>query len=155
MTTVMFRIQGHTLPGIRCVGLPGIAKPVYEGVHVGVQRQREVVDLIPGDAAEASWAFPIDVVPGRSGGLDFRGPWVHGKPGERFLYLSWGEVDALGHFCGFRRAKLWLTTIGEERLQAALDSGAAIEGRLPLTDKRGGPICAAIRPPLIEWSLAT
>jgi hypothetical protein len=150
---ITFRIRGHDLPGIRCVGLPGIAKPVYEGVHVGVQRQKEVVERIPGDAAEACWTFPIDVVPGRTGGLDFKGPWVHGKPGERFLYLNWGEVDALGRFLGFRRAKLWLTTIGEEQLQQALDTGAVIEGRLPLTDQKGGPICASVRPPVIEWSL--
>jgi hypothetical protein len=152
---ITFRIQGHTLPGRRCVGLPGIAKPVYEGVHVGVQRQKEVVELVPGDAAEASWTFPIDVVPGRTGGLDFRGLWVHGKAGERFLYLSWGEVDDLGHFFGFRRAKLWLTTIGEEMLQEALASEAAIEGRLPLTDGKGGPICASVRPPVISWSLVS
>ena len=28
--------------------------------------------------------------------LDFRGPYVQGKRGERFLYLSWGCVDASG-----------------------------------------------------------
>jgi hypothetical protein len=152
---ITVRIRGHDLPGIRCAGLPGIAKPVYEGVHVGVQRQKDVVEMVPGDAPEASWTLPIDVVPGRTGGLDFKGPWVHGKPGERFLYLSWGEVDDLGHFFGFRRAKLWLTTIGEERLQRALDTGAVIEGRLPLTDTKGGPICASVRPPVIEWSLVS
>ncbi len=155
MSAVTVRIRGHTLPGRRCVGLPGIAKPVYEGVHIGMQRQKAVVDLVPGDATEASWTFPIEVVPGRSGGLDFRGPWVHGKPGERFLYLSWGEVPAVDQFLMFRRAKLWLTTISEELLQEALNTGATIEGRLPLTDSKGGPICASVRPPVIAWSLAT
>ena len=143
------------MPGRRCVGLPGIAKPVYEGVHVGVQRQKAVVDLVRGDATEASWTFPIEVVPGRSGSLDFRGPWVHGKPGERFLYLSWGEVPAAGRFDMFRRAKLWLTTIGEDLLQEALNTGATVEGRLPLTDRKGAPICASVRPPVIAWSLTT
>jgi hypothetical protein len=153
MSIVTIRIRGHDLPGLRCQGLPGIAKPVYEGIHVGVQRQRMVVDLVPGDAAEAVWELAVDVVPGRSGGLDFRGPYVHGKPGERFLYLSWGEVDADGGFAMFRRAKLWLGTMGDELLQKAIASGSVVEGRLPLTDGRGGPLCASVRPPTIAWSL--
>jgi hypothetical protein len=155
MSTITVRIRGHDLPGARCVGLPGIAKPVYEAVHVGVQRKREVVDLVPGDAVEARWDLQIDVVPGRDGGLDFRGPWVQGKPGERFVYLSWGEVAAGGHFEMFRRAKIWLGTIGEERLQQAIASGAIVEGRLPLIDRQGGPLCASVRPPTITWSLTT
>ena len=36
-------------------------------------------------------------------------------------------------------------------LDAALGSGALI-GRLGLTDAAGNPLCAAVRPPLIEWS---
>jgi hypothetical protein len=75
-----------TFPGGRCVGLPGIAKPCYEAIYVGVQRKRDVVDLVPGDAPEACWDLQIEVAPGRDGSLDFRGPWVHWKPGERFLY---------------------------------------------------------------------
>ena len=153
MSSVTIRIRGHDLPGARCAGLPGIAKPVYEAVHVGVQRKREVVDLVSGDAPEACWDLQIEVVPGRDGGLDFRGPWVQGKPGERFVYLSWGEVGAGGAFWGFRRAKLWLGTIGEERLQQAIEANAIVEGRLPLTDGRGGPLCASVRPPTIAWSL--
>jgi hypothetical protein len=154
MATVTIRIRGHTLPGSRCVGLPGIAKPVYEAVHVGVQRRKEVVDLVSGDAAEACWDLEIEVGPGRDGTLDFRGPWVHGKPGERFLYLSWGELlGANRFFHGFRRAKLWLGTIGEERLRRAIETGAVVEGRLGLTDGKGGPLCASVRPPVIQWSV--
>ena len=153
MTVLTIRIRGHDLPGIRCVGLPGIAKPAYEAVHVGVQRKREVVGLVPGDAAEACWDLQIEVIPGRDGGLDFRGPWVHGKPGERFLYLIWGEIGADGELSMFRRAKLWPGTIGEELLTQAIESSAIIEGRLGLTDSRGGPLCASARPPTIQWSV--
>jgi hypothetical protein len=35
-------------------------------------------------------------------------PFVQGRPGARFVYLSWGGVGADGHRAMFRRAKLML-----------------------------------------------
>jgi hypothetical protein len=153
VSSLTVRIRGYDLPGLRCAGLPNDSRPARESVHVGIQRHREVVELFPGNATEAVWDVPIDVGPGRDGGTDFRGPHVQGKPGERFLYLSWGEVATDGQFAMFRRAKLWLGTIGEALLQEAAAKTAIVEGRLPLTDRRGGPLCASVRPPLIEWSV--
>jgi hypothetical protein len=153
MTSLTLRIRGYDLPGLCCVGRPNDARPARESVHVGIQRRREVVDLVPGDAVEATWEISIDVDPGRDGGTDFRGPHVQGKPGERFVYLSWGEVAADGQFAMFRRAKLWLGDIDEALLREAVAQSVVIEGRLPLTDRRGGPLCASVRPPLIHWYL--
>jgi hypothetical protein len=85
-------------------------------------------------------------------GLDLRGPAVHGRRGERFLYLTWGDVGPDGAFAMFRRAKLMVADI-EPRLLA--DAAAAEEGGLRadlgLTDERGGPLCARVRPPTITW----
>jgi hypothetical protein len=134
--------------------LPGSARPVYDNVHVGVQRKHDVVSLVRGDAAAARWDLDVALVADKRGGLDFRGPWVQGKLGDRFIYLSWGECDALGHFLSFRRAKLMLAAIDEEVVQAAFSTGQPVEGRLPLTDAQGGPLCAAVRPPTIRWALA-
>jgi len=40
-----------------------------------------------------------------------------------------------------------------------LDEGAGergtLVGRLTLTDPKGNPLCASVRPPLIAWSAAT
>lgn len=152
MSSLTIRISGHSLPGVRCVGLPGIAKPVYEGIHVGVQHRQEVVQLVSGDAAAACWDLDVDVVPGLDGKPDFRGPWVHGKPGDRFVYLSWGELGADGAFSSFRRAKIMLMAIDEALVHEAVSTGTILEGRLPLTDAKGGPLCAAVRPPVIRWS---
>ena len=44
-------------------------------------------------------------------GPDFRGPAVQGKRGERFLYLTWGDVGPDGEFEMFRRAKLMLDRV--------------------------------------------
>jgi hypothetical protein len=34
-----------------------------------------------------------------------------------------------------------------------VDSGLLV-GRVGLTDQKGHPLCASVRPPLIEWSAA-
>jgi Family of unknown function (DUF5990) len=128
---------------IRIVGtnLPGPAT-----VHVGIQRKKEVVDVVPADSREAVFEFDVDVRPGRDGAPDFFGPFVHGGPGKRFLYLSWGTVGDAGSFEMFRRAKLWLAHMGEQT--AAADE---VEGRLELTDSAGGPLCGGLEPGVVEW----
>jgi Family of unknown function (DUF5990) len=62
-------------------------------------------------------------------------------------------VDASGAFTLFRRAKLMLDAIGPDVLDAAVQSGRLI-ARLGLTDAKGHPLCAHVRPPLIDWSAA-
>jgi hypothetical protein len=84
-------------------------------------------------------------------GVDLNGPYIEGPPGGRFIYLCWGTVDDEKSFTLFRRAKLWLDAIPPAVINSALDVGLLV-GRLGLTDRKGNPLCAAVRPPLIEWS---
>jgi hypothetical protein len=53
----------------------------------------------------------------------------------------------------FRRAKLWLNTVPEDVMADALRSGTLV-GRLGLTDAKGNPLCASVRPPVITWAAA-
>jgi Family of unknown function (DUF5990) len=148
------RIVGTDLPGRRCAD-PRPDGLVYENVHVGVQRRQEVIDLVPGDAPNAEWNRTLE--PSfRDGEPDFRGPFAQGRRGDRFLYLSWGSVNAGGHFEMFRRAKLMLDAVTPELVQAADRLGHRLLATLGLTDARDGmPRCAAVRPPLISWSVGT
>jgi hypothetical protein len=79
------------------------------------------------------------------------GPYVEGRPGGRFVYLSWGAVSDGGAFAMFRRAKLMLDAVPPDVLAAAVERGSLV-GRLGLTDAKGNPLCAAVRPPLIAWA---
>lgn len=115
---------------IRGTELPGLTCGPYTPVHVGLQVRREPVDLVAADATSAQWVTDVDVVDG-----DFRGPAVHGKRGERFVYLTWGTVQD-GRFEMFRRAKLMLGGLptGRDRVEVVVR----------LTDGRGMPLCARI-----------
>jgi Family of unknown function (DUF5990) len=146
-TTIDLRIVGRRLPGLRW--------SCYDSVHVGVQRQRqgEIAGLVPGDAAEAVFDLPAEVVTDEAG-VDFRGPFVQGRRGERFIYLSWGEVGPDGAFAMFRRAKLHLSALTEREVTQAAHAGSRIEAVLDLTDEHGGPVCAAVRPPRVQWRVS-
>ncbi|GAB3964371.1 hypothetical protein GCM10029978_024700 [Actinoallomurus acanthiterrae] len=148
---MLIRIEASRLPGRECGQAPGF--PGYRDIHVGVQRRdrpAELLDLHPGDAPSAAWELEVTATAAEAG-WDLRGPYVQGRPGGRFVYLSWGSVNDGGRFAMFRRAKLWFDAIGPDVLEAAVRGGLLV-GRLGLTDARGHPLCASVRPPLIEWS---
>ena len=145
------RIVGTDLPGRSCA--PSDAPERYGNVHVAVQRGREPFEPFPGDAPEAAWQFDLTTRPGPDGGIDVGGPFAQGRRGERFMYLTWGAVDGLGHFTMFRRAKLMLGDIDPEMLVAAIRDDGVLVASLSLTDQRGGARCARVRPPGISWRL--
>jgi hypothetical protein len=149
---VLVRIEGRDLPGRTCG--PGPDYPDgHHNVHVAVQRRAkpaELLDLTPADVLEVAWSLECTVDEGPDG-FDIKGPYVQGPAGARFIYLSWGEVDTAGTFTMFRRAKLWLDGVPPDVVKRAVSTGVLV-GRLGLTDEAGHPRCAAVRPPLIEWS---
>jgi hypothetical protein len=149
---VQIRIEGRDLPGSTCDPSPDMPGG-YVGVHVGVQRRGrrdELLNVVRGDADMAGWV--VECTPSvTDAGIDLRGPYVQGPPGERFIYLNWGTIDSAGQFNMFRRAKLLFSAIPPEVLAAAVASGMLV-GRLGLTDPTGNPLCASVRPPRIDWS---
>ncbi|MDT3438244.1 DUF5990 family protein [Pseudofrankia sp. BMG5.37] len=153
---MLIRVEGSDLPGRACAGAPGF--PGYADIHVAVQRRgrpAELLGLVPGDAAAAVWTLECTATATATatpGGIDLRGQHIQGRPGERFIYLSWGVVDpAEGGFAMFRRAKLWLNAVPTEILAEAVAWGLLV-GRLGLTDPKGHPLCASVRPPVITWT---
>jgi hypothetical protein len=145
---VQLRIIGTDLHGRDCPS--GHNFPGYSNVHIGMQTKRrppELLNLQPGDATTVTWTIDCEV-----NGPDVRGPYIQGRPGDRFIYLNWGSVDGDGRMDMFRRAKLMLDGVPDSVLAKAAKSGVLV-GRLGLTDVKGQPLCAAVRPPMIEWSV--
>jgi hypothetical protein len=126
-------IHGHKLPGRECGR--------YRDVHVGLQVGSRPDGLVPGDAATARWETEVRVI-AQDDGRDFGGPAVHGRRGERFLYLTWGEFDGRD-FAMFRRAKLMLADVPDaDEVVADVD----------LTDDSGMPCCARLHDPVVRWT---
>lgn len=142
------RIEGSDLPGCRG-GMQALALR-RNNVQVGVQRGAEVVDRFPADAESVMWEFEV-ASREIDGLLDVGGPYVHGRPGGRFLYLCWGAVNG-DEFAMFRRIKLMFGDVPTQLLRAAHDSDGILVGRLGLTDGMGEPRAARVRPPEIVWN---
>jgi hypothetical protein len=140
-------ISGHNLPGRSFCSADG--SPMTN-VHVGIQERRDPVELVPADAADARWIVSVDVIE-RDDSFDFRGPTVQGSRGERFIYLTWGDVDRSGGFDMFRRAKLMLNRIDPAIVRSALETNQLV-ATVDLTGNDGGPRCARVDPPAIQWS---
>jgi hypothetical protein len=149
---VLIRIEAVALPGRSCGPGPDFPDG-HRNIHVAVQGrkgQADLVGLVPADIDSVVWELEAQVVSAASE-VDLRGPQIHGSPGKRFIYITWGIVSRADEFRMFRRAKLWLDGVPPEVTVAACDNGFLV-GRLGLTDDKGWPLCAAVRPPRIEWT---
>jgi hypothetical protein len=150
---VLIRIEARDLPGRSCGPSPERPRG-HHGIEVGVQRKNrpgELMGQVRADVESVIWE--LEATPVSSEVADYRGPYISGPPGGRFIYLSWGVVERLGSFEMFRRAKIMFDGIPTEVMAAAQVAGVLV-GRLGLTDPKGNPTCAAVRPPLIEWTSA-
>lgn len=127
-------IEGRNLPGRDCGG--------HREVHIGLQVRREPTELRPADAQRVRWETEVEVTE-HLGRPDFRGPAVQGKRGERFVYLTWGEVID-GRFAMFRRAKLMLADLPDP-------AAHQVTARIDLTDECGLPRCARLGPAALTW----
>ncbi|MGW0498841.1 DUF5990 family protein [Streptomyces sp. NPDC003007] len=149
------RIDAVDLPGLTRPAPAEGAAPTHGDLHVAVQRRdrpAELLDPQPGDASSATWTLECTTSTSPAG-TEIRGPYVQDRLGRRFIYLSWGTVDASGVFTMFRRAKLMLDVIPADVLAAAAREGLLV-GHLGLTDAQGGPLCARVEPPHITWTAA-
>lgn len=133
------RLRLHDLP------------PPVPGLEVfgAVQIRRDVEQITPlGDGPmELTAEFEIVASAAADDGVDFRGPYVQGKRGDRFVYVSWGLADDPDDFGMYRRAKVILDEIPTALLDGS-DLVASIQG----TSADGGPVCARVRPESVAWT---
>jgi hypothetical protein len=134
---------------VRLVDLPPSQCGEYQQVQPGIQHKKEVK---PGARQpDGSIRFTCEVRVERNvktGALNFLGPYVFGKPEERFLYISWSGVKN-GSREMFRRMKIQLQSITASQLTEVLGQpDAYLEVAVSGRAKDGGPACATV--PLME-----
>lgn len=103
-----------------------------ETLSVGLQSGRDGV--VRGDRVGTGFTFEavVGVKEGPHGAPDFTGPLVHGRRGDRFLYVTWGTPTAPGGHEMFRRLKLHLTPVTRKDWSAPGVSWEQIHAGRPL-----------------------
>lgn len=134
------RIVGVDLPGQR-----------FEPLQLAVQRGREFEGLVPSDVDRAVFEFEVTLAGDDPD--DVRGPYAQGRKGDRFFYLSWVTPDGHGDWKIVRRAKIRPSRVPEQIWSAAVAGDGVLEATLPLTDARGGPLCASVDE-VCRWRVA-
>jgi len=132
------------------VAISVIAMPSARRLVVGVQRNQDVEQMSKTSGETVDFSILIDLID-TPDGIDFRGPYVHGRKGERFLYVCWGSIESDGEFQRIARTKLMLGDVETELLDSA-KSGSTLEATVVATDDRGQLRTGRVRPPAVTWT---
>jgi hypothetical protein len=155
----------HVIIQLNCTDLPGVEFEGRTKVRLGIQRGQEVIEDVLANARSVTFNCDMRVEKNaKTGKPNFLGPYAHGTPEERFIYLSWGEKrgEKRGekggekegqHWHMFRRAKVHLKHLDWKTVEKALSTGQPIEAVIKMTDKKGGPLCASVKDEYIKWQV--
>ena len=139
-------IEGHDLPGAEFVSNANRC-----ATCTSLSRSARSPSAWSAATLSARWEIDVRAIVADGGVVDPPGPAVHGKKGERFVYLTWGDVGRGDSFAMFRRAKLMIADIDPEMLAGVARDDGVLVASLSLTDERGCPRCARVKPPVVRW----
>jgi hypothetical protein len=165
--TMTVVIEGTELPGLTCQPEPD--GTVHRNIHVALATTAKGIaegqpwlavplkpglaaDPFPGDAKQTRWEVTVTVRGSAGDGYDFTGPSVGGDRTDRHLGLVWGDVPGDGTLQLFRGAMLRLVDVPPGLITSAVRPGHRLVARVRLTDDRGNPVCARLRPSHLTWS---
>ncbi|MGC4102201.1 DUF5990 family protein [Ferruginibacter sp.] len=98
--------------------------------------------------------FTITAKTGKDKTLDFAGPIVQGKAGERFVYIDIGTYAGQENAAWARRLKIPLSGITDAMIKKlATDNSLQLQTKVPGVGKDGGPNCATVKP-FAGWQLS-
>ena len=90
--------------------------------------------------------------PAGSATLDFSGPFVQGKKGERFFYIDIGTYAGQTESQWGRRLKIPLHPMPSRTVEQAMKTDGMLETSIAGTGKDGGPSCATPKD-FLGWDL--
>ena len=118
------------------------------GVDFGLQKGRgsiyETVQTQRSSGQDLRFEFSAELR-GTGAAPDFRGPFVHGPAGARFVYIDIGSCAGQTNTHFSRRLKVPLKGITAELIRGASAPGAVLEARVPGTGRDGTPACASVK----------
>jgi hypothetical protein len=119
------------------------------GVDYGLQKGRgslfETVQTQRSDGNDLQFEFSAEARASGSA-ADFRGPFIQGPAGGRFVYIDIGAFAGQTDTPWSRRLKIPLSGITPDMIRrASAAGGAVLEACVPGTGRDGTPACASVK----------
>jgi hypothetical protein len=138
---------------ITCTDPPTQALAGRGPVYLGIQQDQDLVEAEPVDAKRIVLRPMLEVRKHDDGTPTFHGPFAHGPRAERFIYLVWAVRERGKPAQVFGRIKLHLNHITWQNIEKAGARKKIIKVTLPLTNAKGKPVMASVRPDAAQWNL--
>jgi hypothetical protein len=138
---------------IRCIELPAAPWPDRGTVLLGIQKNEEVVEIAPLSRNSLVFRPSLRVRKYTDGSPNFLGPFAQGPRPERFIYLVWLGGNPGGAMAMLGRVKVHLNHITWAQVAQAQKQSEPLKVTLPLTNAKGGPVCASVRTDWCRWEL--
>lgn len=120
------------------------------GVDYGLQKgggsNYEVTQKQRSKTEDLRFEFEARVKEGKEGQPVLLGPFVHGTPQERFVYLDIGTYAGQTDTPWGRRLKIPLRGITWDMVKEASRGNSLLETHVAGTGKDGSPSCATVKP---------
>ena len=121
------------------------------GIDFGLQKGKgsnyETIQVQHSTLNNLVFEFAILVKASNNSQPDFKGPFVQGSVGERFVYIDIGTYAGQKDTAWSRRLKIPLKGITTDMIDKVLhDSSQVLVTRVAGTGKDGGPNCATVKP---------
>ena len=118
------------------------------GVDYGLQKGRgsiyETVQTHRSVGADLTFDFGAEAQPSDAA-VDFRGPFVQGPRGGRFVYIDIGACAGQMNTPWSRRLKIPLSGITPQMIRRVASENSVLEARVPGTGRDGTPACASVK----------
>jgi hypothetical protein len=135
---------------IVCTELPGAGN---KSLHLGIQRDEAITEAAPADSKQIVFKPTLRARCNADGSVNFLGPFAHGPKAERFIYLTWATTNGKVPTAMVGRIKLHLNHIPWAAVEKAAGRDRPIRVSLALTNAKGNPVMASVRPDLAKWQL--
>jgi hypothetical protein len=141
---------------IVCTHLPGEEWDGQRTLSLGIQRGNEMVEPASAGSKRVVFQPVLRARRNTDGSANFLGEFAHGPRTERFIYLIWAVIQgpASGRMVG--RIKLHLNHIKWATVEKTVGGKKPkpIRVTLDLTNAKGKPVMASVRPDAAKWELA-
>lgn len=138
---------------IVCTNLPGEEWDGHGTLHLGIQRDNEMTEAASAGLTRVVFRPVLRARRNTDGAANFLGAYAHGPRTERFIYLIWAirQGKLAGRMVG--RVKLHLNHIKWANVEKAAGGKKPIRVTLALTNAKGKPVMASVRPDAAKWEL--